>query len=145
MAPFNLGINSQDAINDTNPFNSRIKHMKAQWSTMKVYQTLDHVQINPKHTFEFGTWKFMLIFPTNQSLHQKTVKQPQPLLACIWNIHYTHQLLETYNQSVLTLLHSFYSSIVGDIQSECVHNVTFILLISCWRHTSRMCAQCYQV
>ena len=69
MTTFNLGISSNDAIKDNNPFNSgikhtsafnsRIKHRKAQGSTMKVYQPLDHVQINQEHTFEFGRWKSM--------------------------------------------------------------------------------------
>ena len=75
MKTFNSGISSEDAINDTNPlnssikhtsaFNSRIKKRKAQGSTIEYYQPFDHVQINPGHTFEFGRWKSMPIFPTN--------------------------------------------------------------------------------
>jgi len=67
--------------------------------------------------------------------YMKKIIKHQLLLIFISGIHSTHQLLETCNQSVQTLLHSFYSEVVGNIQTECVHNVTFILFISCWRHT----------
>ena len=75
MTTFNSRISSEDAINITNPLNSSIKHTrifnsgiknrKAHGSTFKDYQPFDHVQINLGHTFEFGRWQSMPIFPTN--------------------------------------------------------------------------------
>ena len=77
VQPFNLmkeingTIKLQNSINDTNPFNLVIKHGKVQGSTMKVYQSLDHVQINLEHTFEYGRWQSLSIFPTYQIQQKK--------------------------------------------------------------------------
>ena len=129
---------------------------------MKVYQPLDHVKINPEHTFEFGRWQSMSISPTNQILNKKNKKlhinpywpafETFILLISYWryaikvfrhcyihSIQKFQKLLETYKLSVCTMLHSFYSSRLSVLsvafQTECVHIVTFILFISCWRHT----------
>ena len=79
MTPFNLGNCSPNLsfqelnttalelqeLNLGKHFNSGIKFRKAQGSTMKAYQPLDHVQINPQHIIKFGRSQSMPIIPTN--------------------------------------------------------------------------------
>ena len=70
---------------------------------MKVYQPLDHVQITENTYLNLGDGN------PCQSSYQLNSRS------------------KNYKTSTLTdfhLKHSFYSSVVGDIQSKCVHNVT---------------------